>query len=326
MRSDWRKAFLAAFGCVAGVAAFGRGERWINPPQPAPAVSTLTNEARYVEWKWRTDVTDPATGVGNKAVTKEAEALVRELEPKEPWRVVKAKAFQLICDRMSIGVSDLDWFPAFACYNRYDLPLKLIVWRREKAIDAKIHPKEAARIREGNLSGEWSAGKDFCHSVPQWDQVLALGLPGLRRRVAAYGRRTPFYESLEITADASIRLVGRLAAQAEKVAASGGGPRARRQAEALRQLVGRRRREQLVVNMLVAAKVDPADGAKAEAWLGKWLEDRKDSPYVKSFEAWVGSYRELHPASAAFAAEEENLRERLDAVRPAVSRVTVTRK
>ena len=97
-------------------------------------------------------------------------------------------------------------------------------------------------------------------------------------------------------------------------------------AEALRQLVGRRRREQLVVNMLVAAKVDPADGAKAEAWLGKWLEDRKDSPYVKSFEAWVGSYRELHPASAAFAAEEENLRERLDAVRPAVSRVTVTRK
>ena len=236
MRSDWRKAFLAAFGCVAGVAAFGRGERWINPPQPAPAVSTLTNEARYVEWKWRTDVTDPATGIGNKAVTKEAEALVSELEPKEPWRVVKAKAYQLICDRMSIGVSDLDWFPAFACYNRYDLPLKLIVWRREKAIDAKIHPKEAARIREGNLSGEWSAGKDFCHSVPQWDQVLALGLPGLRRRVAAYGRKTPFYESLEITADASIRLIGRLAAQAEKVAASGGGPRARRQAEALRQL------------------------------------------------------------------------------------------
>ena len=103
------RAIVLSVSLVA-VSAFGRGESWVPKPPKPPSVATLTNEARYVEWKWRTDVTDPATGIGNKAVTKEAEALVGEHESKEPWRVVKAKAFALICDRMSIGVSDLDWF------------------------------------------------------------------------------------------------------------------------------------------------------------------------------------------------------------------------
>lgn len=97
-------------------------------------------------------------------------------------------------------------------------------------------------------------------------------------------------------------------------------------AEALHKLVGKRRREQLVLNMLAAAKVDPADEAKAEAWLDRWLEGRKGNPHFRAYDSWVRSYRELRPVSAAAAAEEENLRERLDAVRPAVSRVTVTRK
>ena len=97
-------------------------------------------------------------------------------------------------------------------------------------------------------------------------------------------------------------------------------------AEALHVLVGKRRREQLVLNMLAAAKIDPADEAKAEAWLDKWLEERRDKPHFSAYSSWVRSYRELRPISAAVAAEEENLRERLDAVRPAVSRVTVMRK
>lgn len=163
-------------------------------------------------------------------------ALVRELEPKEPWRIVKAKAYALACDEIAIGVSGLDWFPAFACWNRYDLPLKPIVNARGAHIEATCHPEATKRMRAGNAVGEWVLWKDFDHSLPQWAQVLSLGLPGLRRRVAECRRDTSYYRSLEIAADASLRLVGRLASQAEKVAANGGGVRAARQAECLRQL------------------------------------------------------------------------------------------
>ena len=216
--------------------AFGRGEPWINPPTPAPAVSTLTNEARYLEWKWRTDVTDPSTGCGVGQLRKDIAELQRRLGDGVPWRIVKAKAYALACDRIAVGVSGLDWFPAFACWNRYDLPFGRLVPERAHFISTNCHPRATARMRQGNEVGDWMLWKDFDHSVPQWDQVLALGLPGLRQRVLDCRRPTPFYDSLTIVADASLRLVGRLAAQAERTAADGGGPRAVRQAEALRQL------------------------------------------------------------------------------------------
>ena len=88
------------------------------------------------------------------------------------------------------------------------------------------------------------------------------------------------------------------------------------------QALSQRRRNEL----LVAAKVDPADGAKAEAWLDKWLEDRKGNPHFGAYDSWVRGYREVHSKSAEFAAAEQDLQERMDAVRPAVSRVTIVRK
>lgn len=48
---------------LVSVVAFGRGEEWMPKPPAPPPVTTLTNAARYLEWKWRMDVTDPATGI-----------------------------------------------------------------------------------------------------------------------------------------------------------------------------------------------------------------------------------------------------------------------
>ena len=66
--------------------AFGRGEPWVPKPPAPPAVATLTNEARYIEWKWRTDVTDPKTGVTQEQAKEKLLALgyVNEPEPPEP--------------------------------------------------------------------------------------------------------------------------------------------------------------------------------------------------------------------------------------------------
>ena len=102
--------------------AFGRGEPWVPKPPAPPAVATLTNEARYIEWKWRTDVTDPKTGVTQGQAKEKLLKLSKELEPKEPWNVVKAECFAWLCDNLAIDVSPLDWFAAFASLDSLDLP------------------------------------------------------------------------------------------------------------------------------------------------------------------------------------------------------------
>ena len=94
-------------------------------------------------------------------------------------------------------------------------------------------------------------------------------------------------------------------------------------AERLHLNAQQRRREQLVLNMLAAKGIDPADEAKADAYLDDWLDKRKNETYFKSFKAWVDSYRKVRK-DGTFALQEEDLRERLNAVRPRISRLTVS--
>jgi len=48
----------ALLGLAMPFSGYGRGEPWVTPPPAPPAVETLTNEARYVEWKFREGVED----------------------------------------------------------------------------------------------------------------------------------------------------------------------------------------------------------------------------------------------------------------------------
>ena len=235
-------AFLAAGS------AFGRGEAWLpKPPDPPPA-ETLTNEARYLEWKWRTDVTDAGTGVDNAALKAGAAKIAAELKAREPWAVVKARMFEYVCDHTAIGCSGLDWFPAFASWNRYDWPL----WRpirieRNREVDERYLKKEAAAVSRGWQEGRFSMWKDFSHSVPDWDDLFARGWPGLDARLKAHEKDTPFYRAERITLDAAVRLLKRLAAHAKAQAAEAHGrddpaPRVRRleaQAAALKAIAER---------------------------------------------------------------------------------------
>ena len=97
-------------------------------------------------------------------------------------------------------------------------------------------------------------------------------------------------------------------------------------ADELRDLARRRRNEQLIVNKLVAEKVDLSDKAKVDAHLDAWLTKVAKSPHVNAFRSWVKTYREVSATHDACIAREEDLRERLNAVRPAVSRVTLVRR
>ena len=201
--------------------AFGRGESWVPKPPAPPAVPTLTNESRYIEWKWREDVTDPSTGAGQDAARAELRKLAAKLEPTEPWQVVKAECFAWLCDNLAIDVSPLDWFPAFACWNRHARPMSHVLWERNQRIGQKYYPEIAARINEGNRIGKWCVWKDFDHIVPWWENILPLGFPGMKRRLLDNWQDKPYYRAEKIAAEGIERLLDRLIAQGERKSKSG---------------------------------------------------------------------------------------------------------
>ena len=219
---------LSAFPAVS----FARGESWVPKPPPPPPLSTLTNEARYIEWKWRCDVTDRSTGVDNATASAEVLRLAAELEPTEPWNVVKARCFAYLCEKIAIDVSPYDWFPAFACWDRHKRPLSGVIRRRNGKIAALFYPAIGHEINEGNKIGKWMVWKDFDHIIPEWDKVIPLGFPGMKKRLRDNWKDKPYYKAVGMTSDAIDRLLDRLAAQGEKR----GGARAVRQAECFRRL------------------------------------------------------------------------------------------
>ena len=229
------RAFVAASLIGLSAVAFGRGEPWVPRPPKAPAVGTLTNADRYVEWKWRTDVTDPSTGVDAATAAKRVKELAAELEPKEPWCVVKAKLYAYLCDNLSIGVSGHDWFPAFAVWNRYARPLRPVVERRDGNVFARNNPRERAAMDAGNKTGKWTFWKDFDHSVPEWEKNLALGFPGLDKRLRDNWKDLPRYCAVSEVSQATLRLIDRFIAYGEAHAGADD-VRMRRQVESLRRL------------------------------------------------------------------------------------------
>ena len=89
-----RVGLLVVLGSVAlAHVAWGRGESWMPAPPVPPPLESLTNEACYIEWKFRTDVTDVTTGLTADALKKKVNRLWRELEKKDDWRMVKAKCY-----------------------------------------------------------------------------------------------------------------------------------------------------------------------------------------------------------------------------------------
>ena len=208
-------ALVVATSCA--LVAFGRGEPWLAKPPAPPPVSTLTNEARYIEWKFREDVTDPSTGLDTKGLTEKAAALRNDLEAKgEDWRVAKARCYALLCDEMAIDVSPLDWYPSFAVWSRYGRPLEYFKAGRQAKVAEKYYPEENRRRLEGNRSGKWMMHVDFDHSVPVWEDLIADGFTGTLALVGKCDDGSKFYEALRIAAEASLRLVARMAAQGRK--------------------------------------------------------------------------------------------------------------
>ena len=109
---------------------------------------TFDQDLPYLRGKWRGDVTNRSTGLGLDALKAEAERIVAAEKDREPWCIVKAHLFEMICDRMSVGFSPHDFFPAFACWSRRDRVLTRLLNARMEEIDRQYsqEAQEAAKL------------------------------------------------------------------------------------------------------------------------------------------------------------------------------------
>ena len=205
---------------------FGGGKPSVPPP-----VATLTNKTRYLEWKWRQDVSDPSTGLGTEALKREIAVRMPKWTAECPWTMAKARAFAFLCDRTAIDVSPLDWFPTFAYWTRHTAklhPLWEEIWKRRNEVMSERHPG----LRNGGCG--WYGYPDFDHSAPDWDDIIRLGFPGMAERLKANWKATDYYPPRQVAIDGVLRLLDRLIEKGKRE--EGRGKRVLRQVESLKHM------------------------------------------------------------------------------------------
>ena len=209
---------LALGGCLSFALLGATGdEAQVSVSRMQPSVARekrpdkIEDMASYLKWKWRMDLSDPATGLDNDALKDGLKKVAEEWEDREPWIETSARMFAYLADNMAIGFSKFDCFPAIACWNRWDRPLNSVVSRRSRTIDARYSPGLAREVKALHDSGRGRADwKDFDHSAPDWDKILALGFPGMKARVDSHSADTPFYRAEKSAAATILRFVERL--------------------------------------------------------------------------------------------------------------------
>ncbi|MBQ7188713.1 MAG: hypothetical protein IJR99_04765 [Kiritimatiellae bacterium] len=184
-----------------------------------PYVEKITDTDTYLRRKFRQDVTDKTTGMAVPALRKELAAIVAAAkESGESWRITKAKCFACLIAKEAIDVSPLDWFPAIAIWNRHDRPIHGVIGPRGGEVNARMLPEWVRREwRAGNQDGSWNMWQDFDHSVPDWRVIMALGFPGMKKRLEKYALKgDPFFDGLQISMDAILAGIDRFIEQGKK--------------------------------------------------------------------------------------------------------------
>jgi len=201
---------------AGGVPMNGGGHQYTTRTEKRPAA--ITNEAQYLKWKWRMNLADPATGLDNDGLRAGVKRIHDESgwrNGREDWYDVAARCFDFLVDNVQIGCSKYDCFPAVSAWDRHKRPMSAILWQHAAEVDRKHSPGLQEKVAAVRRDGIGSVGKDFDHSAPDWDDIFRIGFPGMKARVDAIAKDTPFHRAEKRTAAAVMRFLDRLLAQAK---------------------------------------------------------------------------------------------------------------
>ena len=161
---------------------------------------------------------DKSTGLEDEEIKDGLSKLYEEIK-NLPHPVAKAHAVRYVLENTKIDINEHDLFIGLWSVNRLANSVTLNKWNAE--VFETILPEVNQKMHGMNESGAVAIWPDFDHVVPDWDAILNLGFPGLKKRAEDYkeqhkarGTLTPeteaFFDGIIIEYTAVIALVDRL--------------------------------------------------------------------------------------------------------------------
>ena len=161
---------------------------------------------------------DKSTGLEDEEI-KDGLSKLYEKTKDLPHPVTKAYAVKYVLENTKIDINEHDLFVGLWSVNRLANSVTLNKWNAE--VFETILPEVKQKMNDMNESGAVAIWPDFDHVVPDWDAILCLGFPGLKKRAEEYkelhkarGTLTPeteaFFDGIIIEYTAIIALVDRL--------------------------------------------------------------------------------------------------------------------
>jgi formate C-acetyltransferase len=167
--------------------------------------------------------TDPdyheSDGLSHDKIIEGLEQLYRDSKDLS-HTIAKARAFEFVLDNARSDVSPHDWFIGIEEYGKKSIA-QVFCRRWEHDLLENILPEANAKLVLNNKIGRLKTYIDYCHSVPDYDAIFALGFPGLLRRSEDYrqmhietGTMTPekkiYFDAIDIEYSAVLRFLDRL--------------------------------------------------------------------------------------------------------------------
>ena len=181
--------------------------------------STWAADREYITRKHKEALYEADTGLDNEEIKKGVEKFYL-LSKTEDHALVKAKAFDYVLSNTQIDVSEHDWYIGIAQSDKFNIFGGLsIKWNDD--VRANCVPLATAESLRMQANKHSSAYLDPYHHVPNWPDILELGIPGLLERserirkekeetAGLTEKQRNFYEAIKIEYESMLKFLLRV--------------------------------------------------------------------------------------------------------------------
>ena len=126
---------------------------------------------------------DKSTGLEDEEIRNVLAKLYEKIKAL-PHHAAKAYAVKYVLENTKIDINEHDFFVGLWSVNRLANCVTSDKWYED--VFNNILPETKEKMHDMNESGAIAIWPDFDHVVPDWDSVLGLGFPGLKKRAEKY--------------------------------------------------------------------------------------------------------------------------------------------
>ena len=159
---------------------------------------------------------DPSTGLDDEGIVLGLEKLENDLQGTSR-SVLKARLVEYVLQNTRIDVNEHDYFVGFYTWGRV-VEKYINKWKTEVLESTGEFDK---LMKDFNAAGAVSMWPDFDHVVPDFEALMALGFPGIKKRAQQYRaereltgtlteEQKDYFEAIDITYGAIIDIIDRM--------------------------------------------------------------------------------------------------------------------